>query len=89
MLVDELDPSTHWQTIAIGQAEDVWPTLRKTAELGGNVRTGMEDTFYKLDGSKARNSGELIAELVKVCREVGREPANPVETRELMGMAPL
>lgn len=89
MLVAELDETTHWQTIAIGQAEDVWPTLRKSAQLGGNVRTGMEDTFYLPDGSKARNSGELIEALVKICREEGREPANPVETRQLMGMKPL
>ena len=87
LLANELAPTTHWQTIAIGRADDVWPTLRRTAELGGNVRTGMEDTFYLPDGSRARNSGELIAALVGVCREVGREPANPEETRVLMGMA--
>ena len=89
LLADELAPTTHWQTIAIGRAEEVWPTLRRTAELGGNVRSGVEDTFYLPDGSRARNSGDLIDALVKVCREVGREPASPEETRALMGMAPL
>jgi 3-keto-5-aminohexanoate cleavage enzyme len=86
LLVDELAPGTHWQTIAIGREKDVWPTLRRCAELGGNVRTGMEDTFYLPDGAKAKNSGELIEALVKVCREVGREPASPEETKVLMGM---
>jgi 3-keto-5-aminohexanoate cleavage enzyme len=87
LLVKELAPGTHWQTIAIGREKQVWPTLRRTAELGGNVRSGMEDTFYLPDGSQAQSSGELIDALVKICREVGREPANPEETKVLMGMA--
>ena len=41
-----------WQVIAIGR-EEVWPLLKRSAELGGNVRTGLEDTFYKPDGSRA------------------------------------
>jgi len=86
LLVDEMAPGTHWQTIAIGREKEVWPTLRRAAELGGNVRSGMEDTFYLPDGSKATSSGELIEALVKICREVGREPANPEETKVLMGM---
>jgi len=44
LLLEELKPSYHWQTIVIGR-EDVWPVLRRAAELGGNVRTGLEDTM--------------------------------------------
>ena len=62
----------------------VWPLLRKTAELGGNVRTGMEDTFYRLDGSRATESAMLIEDLVTVCREEGRTPATVEETRRIV-----
>jgi 3-keto-5-aminohexanoate cleavage enzyme len=33
-----------WQVTAIGRAE-VWPLHRRAAELGGHLRTGLEDTF--------------------------------------------
>ena len=63
----------------------MWPTLRRTAELGGNVRSGLEDTFYLPDGSRAKSSGELIDALVRVCREVraraaARHPPPPSTT---------
>ena len=81
LLVEEINPETQWQTIAIGRADDVWPLLRRTSELGGNVRTGLEDTFYRRDGSRATSSGQLIQDLVAIVRETGREPCSPEETR--------
>lgn len=80
LLLEEIRPTTHWQTIVIGR-EDVWPTLEAAAQLGGNVRTGLEDTFYLPDGSRAGSNGRLIRELVKVCRAAGREPATPDEAK--------
>ena len=85
LLKKELNPETQWQTIAIGRQDVTWPTLRRAAELGGHVRTGLEDTFYLPNGQRASTSGELIAELVKVVREVGREPASPEEARKILG----
>ena len=58
----------------------------RLAELGGHVRTGLEDTFYLPDGSKAANNGELIDALVKTVRETGREIASIEETRRIMGV---
>lgn len=80
LLVDELPPGAAWQTIAIGR-EEVWALHRRSAELGGNLRTGVEDTFYLPDGSRTTGNGQLIEELVKVARAAGREPATPDEVR--------
>jgi uncharacterized protein (DUF849 family) len=55
-------------------------------ELGGNVRTGLEDTFYLPDGRKAANNGALIEALARVVREAGREIAGPAEAREMLGL---
>jgi len=85
LLVNELPPQTHWQVIAIGRKE-VWPLLRRCAELGGHVRTGLEDTFYLPDGKRAKTNEELISALVKVVREVGREPYTSEEVRNILGM---
>ena len=38
-----------WQSTLIGRAE-IWPVHQATAELGGMLRTGLEDTFYLPDG---------------------------------------
>jgi 3-keto-5-aminohexanoate cleavage enzyme len=86
LLVKELQPNTNWQVIAVGGAEQVWPTLRRAAELGGNVRTGLEDTFYLPDGEKTESNGALIEALVGVCKDVGREPSTAEETRTILGL---
>lgn len=85
LLLEELPLESSWQVIAIGRAE-VWPLHRRCLELGGNVRTGLEDTFYLPDGTKTTSNGELIETLAKMVREVGREVANPEEAREILGL---
>ena len=85
LLVDEMPEGAHWQTILIGR-EEVWPVHRASAELGGNLRTGLEDTFYLPDGSKASSNGPLVEALVAVAREAGRSIATPSETRAAFGL---
>ena len=85
ILVDELPKDAHWQSIVIGR-DDVWPIHRRTAELGGHLRTGVEDTFYLEDGSKVSGNGPLIAALAQVARDAGREPASPAEARQILGL---
>ncbi len=72
-----------WQTTLIGRQE-IWPVHRRTAELGGNLRTGVEDTFYLPNGEKCRGNGDLIEALVATAREAGREIASPQEARALL-----
>lgn len=81
LLIDELPPAATWQVIAIGRSE-VWALHRRAAELGGNLRTGLEDTFYLPDNSKAASNGALVEALVRVAREAGREIASPDEARQ-------
>ncbi len=77
-------PGALWQVTAIGRAE-IWPLHRACAELGGCLRTGLEDTFYLPDGAKARSNGELIAAAARIAREAGREIASPAEARAIFG----
>jgi uncharacterized protein (DUF849 family) len=76
-------PGTHWQVIGIGRQE-VWPLHRACAQLGGDLRTGLEDTFYLPDGRKAASNGALIDALAQVAREAGREIASPAEARQIL-----
>lgn len=80
-----LAPGAVWQTTLIGRAE-IWPVHQKTAELGGMLRTGLEDTFYLPDGRRARSNGELIETLAQCARKAGRGIASPDEARALLGL---
>jgi len=55
-------------------------------ELGGHLRTGLEDTFYLPDGSKADSNGPLIEKLAQYARNAGREVASPHEARGMLGL---
>lgn len=85
LLLAEMLPGTHWQVIAVGR-EEVWALHRACAELGGNLRTGLEDTFYLPDGTRAQSNGPLMEALATVAREAGRAVASPAEARRLLGL---
>ncbi len=82
ILIKQLNPDTRFQTIVIGRGE-IWQVHKRCAELGGNVRTGLEDTFYLPSGDKVDSNGPLVEALVKIVRETGREPANFEEARQI------
>jgi len=87
ILKEELPPNAHWQVIATGPGrEKIWDLHRKCIELGGNVRTGLEDTFYLPNGEKASDNGQLVEALVKIVREMGREVASAAEARIILGI---
>lgn len=71
-----------WQSTLIGRGE-IWPVHRETAELGGHLRTGLEDTFYLPDGSRAAGNGQLIEALVQVAEGAGRRVVSPARAREI------
>lgn len=78
-------PDATWLVTAIGRSE-IWPLHRRCAELGGNLRTGLEDTFYLPDGTKATSNGPLIDAIAAYAREAGREVASPAEARAMLGL---
>ena len=85
-LIDYRKPDTTWEVTAIGRAE-IWPLHQRAAELGGCLRTGVEDTFYLPDGTRARGNGDLVDALARCARNTGREVASPAEARVMMGLA--
>jgi uncharacterized protein (DUF849 family) len=83
LLIEELPEGAHWQAIVIGRQE-VWDVHHRTAELGGQLRTGLEDTFYLPNGDKATSNGQLIQALVSLAKEHGRTPMSTDETRQML-----
>lgn len=74
-----------WSVTAIGR-ENIWPLHRRAAELGGQLRTGVEDTFYLPDGKKTDSNGPLIETLARYAREAGRKVASPDDARRRLGL---
>jgi len=74
-----------WQTTLIGRAE-IWPVHQKTADLGGNLRTGLEDTFYLPSGERASGNGALVQALAACARRAGRDIASPAAARQRLGL---
>lgn len=74
-----------WQATLIGRAE-IWPVHQRAAELGGMLRTGLEDTFYLPGGEKAASNAALVEALAGCARNAGREIASPEETRKILNL---
>ena len=78
-------PGSPWQVTAIGRGE-IWPLHRRAAELGGHLRSGLEDTFYLPDNRKVASNGDLVEQLARYARDAGRDVASPAEAREMLGL---
>ena len=83
LLLKYKEGDTLWQATLIGRGE-IWATHQKAADLGGMLRTGVEDTFYLPDGSKTSGNGPLIEALATCARNAGREVASPEEARRML-----
>ena len=83
-MVEQLPPQSLWSVCAIGRAQ--LPMNLAALVMGGHVRTGLEDNHYLSRGVKATNP-QLVERLVRLGRELGREPATPTEARQLLGLA--
>ncbi len=87
ILKEQLPENAHWQVIATGPGrEKIWNLHRRCLELGGDVRTGLEDTFYLPNGDRAQNNGQLVEALVKIVHETGKEVATTAEARQILGV---
>jgi len=78
-------PGAVWQATLIGR-EEIWPVHQKTAELGGMLRTGLEDSFYLPGGERASGNGPMIAALAACAERAGRSIASPEQARQLLGL---
>ncbi len=87
LLVKYRKQGTTWQTTLIGR-EEIWAVHQATADLGGMLRTGVEDTFYLPGGERTSGNGQLIEALALCARNAGRAVASPAEARQMLGLKP-
>lgn len=83
-MVDLLPAGSTWQVVTIGRYN-----LRTTMIamcMGGNIRTGLEDTVYYRKGELVENNAQLVKRMVRLAKEMGREPATLEEAKEILGL---
>ena len=83
-MLDQIPDGSTWQVVTIGKYH-VSTTLLAMS-MGGNVRTGMEDTIYYSKGELARSNAQLVERMVRLAREMGREPATVKEAKAALGL---
>ena len=78
-------PADATYTVAgIGRYE--FPLAMAAIIDGGHVRVGFEDNVYLSKGVLAKSNGELVAKVVRMAKELGREVATPAEARQILGL---
>ena len=53
---------------------------------GGHVRLGTQDIPYYAEGVPAKSNAELVARIVRIATELGREIATPDDTSKILGL---
>jgi uncharacterized protein (DUF849 family) len=83
-IVDQLPEGAEWAAAGIGKFQRTM--IVAGAAMGGNVRTGLEDS-PRPEGRPGSNV-EAVRHAVAAARLVGREVATPEQTRARLGLAP-
>jgi uncharacterized protein (DUF849 family) len=83
-LVARIPEGSVWQAIGIGRGNLPMTTIGLA--MGGNARTGMEDTLMLRRGQPASGNGELVARLAGIASAMERPPAGIDETIEMLGL---
>jgi 3-keto-5-aminohexanoate cleavage enzyme len=81
-MVDLIPEGSTWQVVTIGRYN-----LRTTMIamcMGGNIRTGLEDTVYYRKGELVKSNAQLVERMVRLAKEIGREPATLEEARTML-----
>ena len=77
-------PDATWTAAGIGKHQ---LTLNNWAlELGGHVRTGLEDNIRFNKDRVAKDNAELVARVANLCQEFDRPVASAKQAREILGL---
>ena len=83
-MVGRLPAGCAWQAIGIGRGNLAMTTIGLA--MGGNARTGMEDTLLLRRGVPADSNAQLVERLVTVARALERDPVDAAAARRQLGL---
>lgn len=74
----------HWSVLGAGRHQMNLGTV--AAQMGGNVRVGLEDSVYISKGKLAASNASQVRKIRGILAELSLEIARPDEVRELLGL---
>lgn len=80
----KLPPQARWSVLGVGKYQ--LPMIALGVLLGGNIRVGVEDNLYLSPGVLAQSNAEMVADAVKLVRQLQRDITTPAEAREMLGL---
>ena len=83
-LVNAIPAGSTWTATGIGR--HAFTLAAPAIAMGGNVRVGFEDNLYLEKGVLAKSNGELVAKVVRIAKELGREIATSAEARKILNL---
>jgi 3-keto-5-aminohexanoate cleavage enzyme len=76
------DLGVHWSVLSVGG--NLLPLVGPAVEAGGHLAIGLGDYPYRELGTPT--NAEIVAEVARMLRAMGRRPATPAEARELLAL---
>jgi len=83
-MVELLPQDATWTVAGVGRHE--LPLATHAILMGGHARVGFEDNIFYQKGVLADSNAQLVARIVRLAEELGREVATPDEAREILGI---
>jgi 3-keto-5-aminohexanoate cleavage enzyme len=77
-----IPPDCTWTVAGIGRHQTRMAAL--ALAMGGHVRVGFEDNVYYRKGELADSNARFVERVVRIAREVGREPADVAQARRIL-----
>jgi len=78
------DGNFNWCAVGVGWNNPA--VMKWSLELGGNLRTGIEDTLMIKRGIFAKDNSELVENVTKLVLANGKRIATPEEARSILGL---
>lgn len=76
--------SYQWSVLGAGGAQ--MPLATAAANMGGNLRVGLEDSLFISRGKLAASNAEQVVKIRRIIEDLGHEVATPDEARAMLGL---
>ncbi len=73
-----------WSVLGAGNAQMGLSTT--SAQMGGNVRVGLEDSLFITRGELAESNAQQVTKIRRIVEDLGSEIATPDEAREILAL---
>lgn len=85
-MLDAIPENSNWQIVSVGRSQ--LPLTTMAVAMGGNMRTGFEDTVFYAKGALAETNRQLVERAARIVTELGREVADIDYARRMLHHKP-